>query len=284
MAKRVMVGLDIGSSAVRAAEVEIDGDRRVLRRFAQVGLSEGAVVEGEVRDQTAVAMAVKRLWQQGGFSQKSVIVGLGSQRAMVRQVEMPPMSDAELRSAVRFKIGEFLPIPVEQAVVDFASLSKGGGGEGSRLGLLVAAQREVVVDEVAAVERAGLRVEAVDSSPLALLRAVAPGLPTSGGVSASGFEAVVGIGADLVTVAVREQGVPKFVRTVALSGPSGGRGAGDPLSGHAGSFDAPNPRAARGAVLLSRRPPGSRPSPMKFGARSSTLFRRPARAALSASG
>ena len=173
MAKKVMVGLDIGSSAVRAAEVVIDGDRKVLKRFAQVGLPEGAVVEGEIRDQTAVASAIRRLWQQGRFKQKSVVVGLASQRAMVRQVEMPPMSDAELRSAVRFKIGEFLPIPVDQAVVDFASLSGRDGPDGTRLGLLVAAQREVVVDLAAAVETAGLRVEAVDASSLALLRAVA---------------------------------------------------------------------------------------------------------------
>ncbi len=127
MAKRMSIGLDIGSSAVRAAEVMIDGDRKVLRRFAQVGLPAGAVIEGEVRDREAVATALKRLWQHGRFSSKKVVVGLGSQRAMVRQVEMPPMPDSELRSALRLKIGEFLPIPVEQAVVDFAPLPSADG-------------------------------------------------------------------------------------------------------------------------------------------------------------
>ena len=122
MTKKTCIGLDIGSSAVRAAEVSIDGDRRILRRFGQVGLPAGAVIEGEVHDKAAVAAAIGRLWQHGQFSGKKVVIGLGSQRGMVRQVEMPPMSDAELRSALRFKIGEFLPIPVEQAVVDFAPL------------------------------------------------------------------------------------------------------------------------------------------------------------------
>ncbi len=221
MGKRVSIGLDIGSSAVRAAEVVTDGNRRVLRRFAQVGLPDGAVVEGEVQDKAAVTKALKRLWQQGRFSGKKVVIGLGSQRAMVRQVEMPPMSDAELRPALQFKIGEFLPIPVQQAVVDFAALPGGDASAGTRRLLLVAAQREVVVEEVSAVEAAGLRVTAVDSSPLALLRAVAaPKGPAARGGTGEGFEAVVGVGAQLITVAVRFGGAPRFVRTVALSGPA----------------------------------------------------------------
>jgi type IV pilus assembly protein PilM len=232
MGKSVRIGLDIGSSAVRAAEVVVDGEGKVLRRFAQVGLPAGAVVEGEVHDQAAVAAAVKRLWQHGHFSRRSVVVGLGSQRAMVRQVAMPSMSDAELRSALRFKIGEFLPIPVDQAVVDFAPLPGGGGVAGERMLLLVAAQRDVVADVVSAVETAGLRVQAVDSSSLALLRAVATqARPPGTGEGGGGLEAVVGIGAELVTVAVREGGVPRFVRTVTLTGPAGPAGAGDIVAG-----------------------------------------------------
>jgi len=228
MSKRMSIGLDIGSSAVRAAEVMIDGDHRVLRRFAQVGLPAGAVIEGEVRDREVVAAAIKRLWQHGRFSSKKVIVGLGSQRAMVRQVEMPPMPDSELRSALRLKIGEFLPIPVEQAVVDFAPLPGGAGGAADRRLLLVAAQRDVISDELGAVDAAGLTVLAVDSSSLALLRAVARPKPP-GGSPSGGLEAVVGIGAELITVAVRDAGVPRFMRTVALTSP-GGPSVSDPLS------------------------------------------------------
>jgi type IV pilus assembly protein PilM len=216
--KSVRIGLDIGSSAVRAAEVLMDGDRRVLRRFAQVGLPEGAVVEGEIRDREAVTAAIKRLWQHGRFSGRTVVVGVGSQRAMVRQVEMPPMPDSELRSALPLKIGELLPIPVQQAVVDFAPLPKGDGDAGPRRVLVVAAQRDVVTDELAAVEAAGLRVEAFEASSLALLRAVASGRADGG---PNELEAVVGIGAELLTIVVRDGGVPRFVRTATLTGPAG---------------------------------------------------------------
>jgi type IV pilus assembly protein PilM len=208
--KKSNVGLDIGCSAVRAAQVVVDGKRATLTRFAQVGLPAGAVAEGEIQDPAVVAAALKRLWAGGKFASNRVVVGVSSQRAMVRQVEMPPMSDGELRAALRFKIGEFLPIPVEQAVVDFAPLADTEGGGGSRRLLLVAAQRDVVREQFDTVRAAGLQVEAVDSSALALLRAVSP----HRGGGDGGLQAVISVGAQLITVAVREQGVPRFFRTV----------------------------------------------------------------------
>jgi len=245
MSKTVSVGLDIGSSAVRAAEVSIDGDKRTLRRFAQVGLPAGAVVEGEVRDHAVVAAALKRLWQHGRFTSKSVVVGLGSQRAMVRQVEMPPMSDTELRSALRFKIGEFLPIPVEQAVVDFSPLPGGDASSGKRRVLLVAAQRDVALDIAAVVASAGLRLRSIDASALALLRAVAPPRgPDGHSGPGGGLEAVVGVGAQLVTVAVREGGIPRFVRTVALPEEAIVRGSAEALATVPGT-SGPAQRAVR---------------------------------------
>ena len=207
--KSVRVGLDIGSSAVRAAEVTGDGDNARVTRFAQVGLPPGTVVEGEVRDQATVATAIKRLWSEGGFSRRDVVVGISSQRSMVRQVEMPKMSSPELRSALRYEMGGLLPIPVEQAVFDFVELGPGkqkdGGAETTQV-LLVVAQREIVMDHIEVVRRAGLKVRAVDSSPLALLRAY----PHNDG----GLEAIVSLGAQLVVVAVREGTTPRFVRTV----------------------------------------------------------------------
>ena len=125
MAKSSGIGLDIGSSAVRAAEVAGHGGHEEIVKFAQVGLPAGAVVEGEIRDPTAVSAALKRLWTEGGFKRRDVILGVSSQRAMVRQIEVPQMSPNEMRSALRYQIGELLPIPVEQAVFDFAVLGTG---------------------------------------------------------------------------------------------------------------------------------------------------------------
>ena len=98
------------------------------------------------------------------------------------------MPDSELRSALRLKIGEFLPIPVEQAVVDFAPYPAQAGTLRAAVAA-VAAQRDVIADELGAVDAAGLRAVAVDSSSLALLRAVA-GPKSPGGSPSGGLEAV----------------------------------------------------------------------------------------------
>ena len=79
-----------------------------------------------MRDQAVVASAIKRLWAEGGFAKRDVVVGISSQRSMVRQVEMPKMNPNELRSALRYEMGDLLPIPVEQAVFDFVELARAG--------------------------------------------------------------------------------------------------------------------------------------------------------------
>lgn len=215
--RRRSIGLDIGSSAVRAAEILMEGKRGRLVRFAQVGLPADAVVEGEVRDQPAVSAALKRLWAEGGFSGRSVVLGVSSQRAMVRVIEMPAIQGKELRSALRYEIGDLLPIPLDQAVYDFAVLGPGrpsaDGGETTQV-LVVVAQKDIVRDEIAVVRRAGLRVRAVDASALGLLRAV----PAPEGEEA--LDAVVSLGAQLVVVAIRQGRVPRFVRTATVTAES----------------------------------------------------------------
>lgn len=213
MPKRTSIGVDIGSSAVRAAEVVIEGRSSQLVRFAQVGLEAGSVVEGEVRDQAAVGAALKRLWSEGGFKRRDVVLGVSSQRAMVRLLDMPAVTHKELRSALRYEIGELLPIPLEQAVFDFAVLGSGrpigDGGQTTQV-LVVVAQKDIVRDGIAAARRAGLRVRAVDAAPLALLRAV------PGPEDPQALDAVVSLGAQLAVVALRQGGAPRFMRTTTI--------------------------------------------------------------------
>ena len=94
------IGLDIGSHAVRAVELTVSGGQPTLKRYAQVALPPGAVGDGEVVDAKVVGDALKRLWAEGRFSHKRVVVGVSSQRAIVRLADVPAMSDPELRTAL----------------------------------------------------------------------------------------------------------------------------------------------------------------------------------------
>ena len=121
MATRV-IGLDIGSFAVRAAELTVGGGQPQLLRFGQVSLPAGAMRDGEVADAGAVSSALRRLWSEGGFKNKKVVVGVANQRVIVRQAELPAMTEPDLRAALRFEAQELIPIPVEDAILDFQIL------------------------------------------------------------------------------------------------------------------------------------------------------------------
>jgi type IV pilus assembly protein PilM len=216
------IGLDIGTHAVRAAELTIHGGHPTLKRFAQVELPDGAVSNGEVVDATVVGKALKRLWAEGKFSHKRPIVGVSSQRAIVRLADVPAMTDTELRSALKFEAGDLIPIPVEEAVLDFntveSRLPEDDPSEPPKMRiLLAAAERDMVNGHLGALKQAGLSPVAVDPVALALLRAVPvaeSGLPAGDGAAFSITEAVVAVGASNTTVAIRANGTARFVRVL----------------------------------------------------------------------
>lgn len=212
----VSIGLDIGSSAVRAAELQLGGQgRRQLRRYAQVGLPSGYVVDGEIVNIPGVSAALRRLWAEGGFSSTNVVLGVSGPRVFVRQAEVPAMNPEDLRSSLKFDAQELIPIPMEEASFDFSILEQGPGQDGKQTVriLIVAAHRELLRNYLATLRGAGLNPVAMDASPLALMRAVPVSEPQS-----AGMEVLVSIGAELTTVAVRDQGVPKFIRSLTVGG------------------------------------------------------------------
>lgn len=215
----VTVGLDIGSSAIRAAEVAVGKDgRRKLRAFAQIGLPPGDVVDGEIVNVEGVANALKRLWADGHFSTTDVVLGVSGPRVFVRRADVPALNAEEIRSSLRFDSQELVPIQMEDASFDFSLLGspqKHGDNKHTQCILLVAAHIELLRRYVDTLKQAGLNPTVMDAAPLALMRAVpAVGLENSG----AGLEVIVSIGAELTTVAVREDGVPLFIRSLTVGG------------------------------------------------------------------
>ena len=122
-----VVGLDVGTRAVRLAEVEL-GPSPVLRTFGQVDLPPGAVRAGEVVDVDAVAEAIGRLRRETGLRQRTVRVGVASERVVVRTIELAAVPDDELADALRFQAQDYITIPIDDAVLDFHVLERGSSG------------------------------------------------------------------------------------------------------------------------------------------------------------
>jgi type IV pilus assembly protein PilM len=157
-----VVGLDIGTSAVRAAELEFGAGQPKLVAFGQVGLPPGAIIDGEVQDIPAVADAIRRLWHNGRFVSDSVVVGIAGLRVITRELDLPWVPDGEVESAVRFQSEEVIPFPVDKTILStqLSGRQKADDGTVTRRVLVAAAHRELVDGVVSAVEQAGLNVKA----------------------------------------------------------------------------------------------------------------------------
>jgi type IV pilus assembly protein PilM len=203
-----VVGLDIGSSAVRAAEVRRNGRGSTLRHFGQVELPPGAVVEGEIIDAGAVVTALRRLWSEADFSTRQVVVALSGQRVIVRQAEVAAMSEVDFRSALRYQADELIPIPVDDALLDFVILPAildEAGRPGWMQVLVAATPRDLVQSHLDVLRQASLHAVAVDPAPMAAVRA-------AGDTAGSGAVALVDIGADLTVISLRQAGQVRFSR------------------------------------------------------------------------
>ena len=213
MANKV-VGLDIGSTAVRGAELSSNGKNEpVLLRSYEIPLPPGAVVRGEVLQPEIVGIALKRLWSQGGFKSKSVALGTGNQGVIVRDLTVPKMSLKHIRESLPFQVQTTLQMQLSDSILDFYPMSETDGEQGPMInGLLVAAEKKEIVGNVEAVERAGLTPIEVDLIPFALNRLLISRPKIMGTV------ALIDIGGTTTSITISSDGVPWFVRIIPTGG------------------------------------------------------------------
>ena len=215
---RTRIGVDVGSTAVRVAEVAA-GEVPVIVRAAQVPLPPGVVEAGEVRQPEVVAEALRELWSKAGVKSKQVHLGVGNQRVVVRELALPWLPEKELRDTLGFQVQEFIPMASDEAVLDFDPLGEmdQGGRRMVRI-LLVAAHKPMVNALVEAALAAKLDPQGIDLTPFAVTRAVGAG-DDGLDLDSSGDEAIIDIGAQVTSICVHDRGVIRFVRML----PSGGR-------------------------------------------------------------
>jgi type IV pilus assembly protein PilM len=240
VAERI-VGIDIGTFSVKAAEVESKGSSTTLVKLGQRTLPSGAVVAGEVVDPVAVSETITELLKTAGIKTRKCIVGIGGTQVVVRATAVPDLADRELRDALAFQVVESLPIPEDELVSDYQRLGSGVDESGQAIAsiLLAGAHADVVSNAVEAVERAGLQVVAVDTTALADARALMQLLGGRFGASATlrpfgdveehvetvqdvdmRSYGVVDIGGGVTTLTLVLEGKVGFVRTLPVGGDS----------------------------------------------------------------
>jgi type IV pilus assembly protein PilM len=167
-----LVGLDIQPGFVAAVQARVNGSI-VAEQAATVALPADSMRDGEVMDEDTLSDALRELFASSGLS-KRVRVGVANQRTVLRTLELPPVTDhKELAAAVNFQAQDQVPMPLNNAVMDFHPLGIVDTPAGPRQRVvLVAAQRDMIERLIAAVRRAGLTPEGVDLSAFALIRSL----------------------------------------------------------------------------------------------------------------
>jgi type IV pilus assembly protein PilM len=167
-----IVGLDIQPGLVAAVQAHVNGSI-VAERAAILPLPSDTVREGEVIDEGALADTLRELFADNRLS-KRVRLGVANQRTVLRTLDLPPVTDRkELDAVVRFQAQDQVPMPLNNAVLDFHPLGVVDTPAGPRQRVvLVAAQRDMVERLLSAARRAGLRPEGIDLSAFALIRSL----------------------------------------------------------------------------------------------------------------
>jgi type IV pilus assembly protein PilM len=211
------IGLEIGTSALRAAELLIGGEVPSLSNYQEVQLPPKAIVDGEIADKSIVIERLKRLWDEGDFSQNRVTVGVAGLRAIIREVDAPYVPDKELDQSIQFVAQDVIPFPPEKTLLSYKLIGDVTSPEGTpkRRCLVAAAHRDLVDPIIEVLDIVGLVPNIIDLSSLALVRIA---LTSMDPLPSPGAEALVSIGAGLTMVVVHENGIATFVRTIGLGG------------------------------------------------------------------
>jgi type IV pilus assembly protein PilM len=168
------IGLDIDRGALKAVQVSKSAGNYILRHVGYHRLPPGVIREGEVADSDLLAAEIKEFWSSHSFKGKSVVLGVASQRVVVRLLDFPHMEEEDLKSAITFEAQDHIPMSLDEAVLDYVVL--GPQSEGSDLDriLIVAAHRDMIGGYISAIRAGGLRLVGIDVKALSLTRSTLP--------------------------------------------------------------------------------------------------------------
>jgi type IV pilus assembly protein PilM len=205
------VGLDIDRGAIKAVQVSQSAGNYTLRHVGYRTLPVGAIADGEVADHDLLASELKEFWAAHSFRGRTVYLGVANQKVVVRLMDFPRMSPEDLKGAIGFEAQDHIPMPMDEAVMDYVVL--GPQSEGSDLDriLIVAAHKEMISRYSSVLRAAGLKPQGVDVKALSLLRST---LPVSLVADDEGAVLLLDVGTEITNLVVAQGGNPTLTRFI----------------------------------------------------------------------
>ncbi len=170
---KTLVGLDIGSSAVKAVELKPVGKTFKVTAFGCETVPPDSIVDGAIIDGGAVADAITRLFENKAFKTKEVAASLSGNAVIVKKISLPVMTEAELAESIHWEAEQYIPFDIQDVNLDYQILDAGTGpdSKGAMDVLLVAAKKEKIADYTGVITQAGRVPVVVDVDAFALQNA-----------------------------------------------------------------------------------------------------------------
>jgi len=209
-----LVGLDIGSSSVKAVELSKSKKGYQITGFACETLGPDAVVDGAIMDSPAVADAIKRTLTMGKFNPKGVAAGVSGHSVIVKRVVLPVATEQEVDASIQFDAEQYIPFGLSEVNMDYQVVGPADGDDPGMEVLLVAAKKDKIQNHTGVISLAGRTADVVDIDAFALQNAFEANYT----VDPFSVVALLNIGASLMNINITKGGMPLFIRDVSVGG------------------------------------------------------------------
>ena len=213
-----IVGLDIGSSSVKAIELAVKGKGREfeLTHLGVARLPSESIVQGAFLNSAAIVDTVREAIENGKIRSKNVSAAVSGHSVIVKKVSLPAMTRDELDEQIRWEAEQYIPFDVNEVNLDFQILDAAneGDGGGQMEVLLVAAKKDLIDDYVQVITEAGLVPTVIDVAAFAVENA----FEANYDVTPDEIVALVNIGAQVVNINILSRGYPAFTRDITTAG------------------------------------------------------------------
>jgi len=214
---RTVVGLDIGSSAVKAVEVKPAGKGYKVTAFGTEPVPPDAIVDGAIIDAGSVAEAIRRVFDGNkAFKAKDVCASLSGNAVIVKKITLPVMTENELAESIYWEAEQYIPFDIQDVNLDYQILDPGTGpnSRGSMDVLLVAAKKEKIGDYTNVISQAGRTPVIVDVDAFALQNA----FEVNYGLDAGRVVVLMNAGASAININILQGDQSVFTRDISMGG------------------------------------------------------------------
>jgi type IV pilus assembly protein PilM len=213
---KALVGLDIGSSAVKAVELKASGKTYKVTGFGTEPLPPDSIVDGAIIDGAAVADAIRRLFDGRNIKTKDVAASLSGNAVIVKKISLPIMSEGELAESIYWEAEQYIPFDIQDVNLDYQILDRGdaASGKGTMDVLLVAAKKEKIADYTGVIAQAGRTAVVVDVDAFALQNAY----EVNYGVDGHAVIVLLNAGASATNINILQGDQSVFTRDISIGG------------------------------------------------------------------